>query len=231
MKTVLVTGGGRGIGAATVRKFAENNYSAILNYNNSESCANQLRSELASAGLDVHLFRADISDVRQVVEMFAYIRKYFKKLDILVNNAGVALYKQCQDVTVDDYDKIMNINAKGTFLCCQEAIKMFLQQGYGSIVNVASIWGTQGASCESVYSMSKHAVVGLTKSLALELEPSGINVNCICPTLVLTDMCKHLSQQDVNDFCLQHNVQVESVNDVANNIYQLAISEKTGIIV
>ena len=230
MKIALVTGGARGIGAETVKRFAKQHYTVILNYHKSKEQAEQLHSELLAAGGDVHLYCADVSDVTQVTEMFAWVGKYFKKLDVLVNNAGVSLTKQLQDVTVEQFDTVINTNAKSTFFCCQQALPLLRKSESGAIVNVSSIWGTQGASCESVYSMSKFAIVGLTKSLAEELKPENITVNCVCPPIVLTDMCKHLSQQDIEQFCTEHNVKAYLPSDVAKDIYTLAQSRKTGVI-
>lgn len=230
MKVALVTGGSRGIGAATVEKFAKENYTVILNYRNSEKAAQQLRDRLLQEGCDVHLCCADVSDSAQVSQMFFWISKYFKKLDVLVNNAGVALTGLFQDVTEAQFDSVVNTNVKGTYLCAQRAVEMFLKQGQGSIVNVSSIWGLQGASCEAVYSLSKHAVVGLTRSLAKELEPSGIRVNCICPPIVETEMCRHLSRQDIVCFCKEHGVSAYSPNQVAEDIFRLATGSESGII-
>lgn len=230
MQVVLVTGGSRGIGAAIVRNFAEKKYTVILNYNKSAEQAKSLRNQLVSEGFDVHLYRADVADVKQVEDMFLWIRKYFKRLDVLVNNAGVACYSLCQDVTETDFDEVMNVNAKGTFFCCKHAIPLFLAGESGSIVNVSSIWGVEGASCESVYAMSKHAIVGLTKSLAKELAFSGINVNCICPSIVKTDMCKHLSQSEVDDFCRENDTSVLSVEQLAEDVFRLATGDSTGVI-
>lgn len=230
MKIALITGGSRGIGAATAQKFAKENYTVVLNYHKSATEAEKLCKDLSSAGCDVHPFRADVADCNQVFDMFTFVQKYFKHLDVLVNNAGVALYKQCQDVSEEDFDTVMDINAKGAFFCCREAVKMFLKQGYGSIVNVSSLWGIKGASCESVYSMSKHAILGLTKSLAEELRPSNIRVNCVCPTIVQTDMCAHLSQQDVRDFCAENAVEAYSAEQVAKDIFNLAESDKTAFV-
>ena len=228
MKIALVTGGSRGIGAATVKKFAEEQYTVIINYNNSEQQAQALQRKLVNAGADAHLFRADVSDVRQVTEMFDYVKKYFKHLDVLVNNAGVALSKLCQDVTVAEYDNVMNVNAKGAFLASQQAVKMFLSQGYGAIVNVSSIWGIEGAACEAVYSMSKHAVVGLTKSLSEELALTNVTVNCVCPPIVSTQMSENLTNRDIAEFCHQHNVKLYSPEMVAMDIFKLATSGETG---
>ena len=227
MKIALVTGGARGIGAETVKKFAREQYTVIVNYHTSKEQAEQLQRELVAGGADIHLYCADVSDVQQLSEMFSWIAKYFKKLDVLVNNAGVALTKQLQDVTVEQFDCVMNTNAKSAFFCCQQALPLLKKSERGAIVNVSSIWGVQGASCESVYSMSKFAMVGLTKSLAEELQPSNITVNCVCPPIVLTDMCKHLTASDIEEFCAQHKVRAYSASQVAQDIFSLSQSGKT----
>lgn len=225
-----MTGGSRGIGAATVRRFAKDGYTVILNYNKSRAAAEALRDELLGVGCDVHLYQADISDVAQVEKMFAWIKSLFKRLDVLVNNAGVASYGLCSDVAEQEYDRVMNVNAKGTFFCCKCFVRNFLNCNRGSIVNVSSVWGVEGASCESVYAMSKHAVVGLTSSLAKELAESDIRVNCVCPPIVMTDMCRHLTADEVQTFCKENSVSVYSAEQVAEDIFRLALSDKTGVI-
>ena len=228
MKIALITGGSRGIGAATVEKFAKEHFTVILNYNNSALQAEQLKSRLVNEGCDVHCFQADVSNPVQVQKMFDFVAKYFKKLDVLVNNAGIALSKQLQDVTEEDYDAVMSVNAKATFFCCKLALPLLKKSDAPSIVNVSSIWGVEGASCESVYSMSKFAVVGLTKSLAEELKPLGVRVNCICPPIVLTDMTRHLSSDDVNSFCTARNARAFTPCEVANDLFALATGVDTG---
>ena len=111
-----------------------------------------------------------------------------KNIDILVNNAGISLIKQINDTTAEEYDKIMSVNARSYFLCSREAVKLMLKKHEGAIVNVSSMWGQTGASCEIAYSMSKAAVIGLTRSLAEELAPSKITVNCVCPGIIDTRM-------------------------------------------
>lgn len=230
MKIALVTGGARGIGAETVKKFAHEQYTVIVNYNSSKLQAEALQRELVANGCDVHLYCADVSDFTQVREMFAWVSKYFKKLDVLVNNAGVALTKQLQDVTVEQFDNVMNTNARSAFFCCQQALPLLQKSERGSIVNVSSIWGVHGASCESVYSMSKFAIVGLTKSLAEELQSLNVTVNCVCPPIVLTDMSKHLTAHDIDEFCAEHNVKAYTPSQVASDVYSLVQSGKTGVI-
>ena len=228
MRTALVTGGSRGIGAATVEKFAKEGYSVILNYNRSAEQAQQLKARLVNSGCDVHCYQADVSDPTQVVAMFDWVAKFFKKLDVLVNNAGISLTKQLQDVTVSDYDAVMTTNAKAAFFCCQQALTLLRKSDSGSIVNVSSIWGVEGASCESAYSMSKFALVGLTKSLSKELKPLGVRVNCVCPPIVSTDMSSHLSDDDVAEFCRIQKARVYTPEEVADDVFNLATKKFTG---
>lgn len=228
MKIALITGGSRGIGAATVEKFAKEHYTVILNFCHSEQSARELQRRLVESGCDVHCYKADVSDVSQVEAMFDFVAKYFKKLDVLVNNAGVALTKQLQDVSVEDYDAVMNVNAKGAYFCCKHALPLLRKSDGGAIVNVSSIWGVEGASCESVYSMSKFAVVGLTESLAEELKPLNVRVNCVCPPIVATDMTSHLTDDDVAAFCKARSARVYSPDDVASDVFALATGKHTG---
>ena len=229
MKIALITGGSRGIGAECVKKFAHEGYTVILNYNNSKSQAEALRFELQSQGCDVHLYQADVSNQNQVVEMFAWIKKYFKHLDVLVNNAGVSRSGLIQDVSIDDYNFVMDTNAKGTFLCSKHGLDLLRSGTNPTIVNMSSIWGIKGASCESVYAMSKFAVVGLTKSLAEELD-GMVNVNCICPPIVLTEMCASFTEEVKQAFCLEHNTKCYQPSEVAEEIFRLATCGTSGTI-
>lgn len=231
MKICLVTGGSRGIGAKTVTEFAENGYTVILNYNNSCEQATLLHDSLVSRGYDVHLYKADVTDVKQIEQMFSWVQKYFKHLDVLVNNAGVSISGLAETFSESDYDKLLDTNAKGTFFCTKYALPLLRKSQHASIVNVSSIWGTEGASCESAYSMSKFAVVGFTQSLALELSSTNVKVNCVCPPIVLTDMSKAYSEQEINAFCVQHNTKTYLPEQVAKVIYQTATGGQTGNII
>ncbi len=229
MKVCLITGAGRGIGAATAVKFAEMGYSVIINYNRSREAAESLRDALRAQGHDAHAVQADVSDMCSIGNMFDWVGRYFKHIDVLVNNAGIALTAQLQDVTERQFDEVMYNNVKSAFFCCQKALP-FLSRCGGSIVNVGSIWGIQGSSCESVYSASKHALVGLTRSLSLELVSAGIRVNCICPPIVDTDMCAHYTRDDIEEFCRLHSARLYTPEQVASDIFDLAVSPDTGII-
>ncbi len=178
MKTVLITGGVRGIGLAIAKEYQKQGARVCVSYSKDEENA-RLAKE---AGLEV--YRADVSKEEEVLELFSH----FSRVDVLVNNAGVALVKQIQDTTYAEYERLMSVNVGGAFLCSKEAVKKMLPNQSGLIVNIASVWGEVGASCESVYSASKAALLGLTKALAKELGYSGIRVNAISPGVIDTPM-------------------------------------------
>ncbi|MCM1043538.1 MAG: SDR family NAD(P)-dependent oxidoreductase [Corallococcus sp.] len=228
MKTALITGASRGIGAETAKVFAENGYCVYVNYFKSKQSAEDLVKQITDNGLDAHAIYADVSKEDDVAAMFGHIERYCKRLDVLVNNAGVSLYRQIQDVESADYDRVMDVNCKGAFLCSKYAAKLMLKRDFGSIVNVSSIWGLNGASCESVYSMSKFAIVGLTRSLAAELEDAGIRVNCICPPIVSTSMNARFTDEEVDEFNTRFSTRTVSPREVAQEIYRLSQTEANG---
>lgn len=231
MKTVLVTGGAKGIGAEITKLFAKSGYTVLLNYCHSEQQAQKLCKELNDEGKDVHLFKCDVTDDNSVLEMFSKIERTFHRLDCLINNAGVALNAQIQDVTEKAYDCVMDVNCRGAFLCCKYATRIFLNQDFGNILNVSSVWGLKGASCESVYSMSKHAIVGLTLSLHEELYLSGVRVNCLCPTLVDTDMIKNMSNEDISVFERKNGTTLKTAEYVAEQALKIVLGSDSGKII
>lgn len=196
MRTVLVTGASRGIGAAIAKKFGKLGYRVCVNYNKSQSDADRVVDRLKQLGSLAKAYKADVADASQVRAMFLEIEKDFGGVDILVNNAGVSLEKMLCDTTDEDYEHLMGVNLKGVFNCSREAQRYMVKEKRGAIVNVSSIWGEVGASCETLYSASKAGVIGFTKALAKELAPSGITVNCISPGAVDTDMNAFLSDDE-----------------------------------
>lgn len=187
MKTVLITGGVRGIGKSIAQAFAKKGYRVCVTYSQDEKNAQIMREE----GFEV--FLADVSDEIAVKTTFEKIGN----VDILVNNAGVALIKQIQDVTYEEYQKLFAVNMGGAFLCSREAVKSMLKKQSGLIVNVSSVWGEVGGSCESVYSASKAALLGFTKALAKELGYSGIRVNAVSPGVIDTPMNARFTEEDI----------------------------------
>lgn len=186
--TAVITGGSRGIGEATVRLLAAKGYAVVFAYRSAEDKAKALEDELHAQGLDVLAVRADVTDTEQVRALFALADRIYGRVDVLVNNAGIARQQLLTDVSDADYEAVTAVNLGGVVRCCREAVPYFLKHHRGSIVNVSSVWGVVGASCESVYSASKAGVIGFTKALAKELGPSGIRVNCLCPGVIDTEM-------------------------------------------
>lgn len=193
-KTVLITGASRGIGNACARLFCENGYNVVANYCNSESEAFAL-AEKYKCLLPV---RADISDEKQTIDMFHTATKHFGKIDVLINNAGIAMQKLFTETTKEQWDRIFDVNVGGVFNCCRIASEAMIREHRGKIINISSVWGLTGASCEVAYSASKAAVIGLTKALAKELGPSGICVNCIAPGVIDTEMNKNVDKESMD---------------------------------
>ena len=229
-KTVLITGASRGIGAATAYCFAKEGYNVVVNYNKSREKAEKLVSELTNQGFSAACIQADVSDGKQVNAMVDKINSRFGGVDVLVNNAAVAQIKLFSDITPDDWDNIFNVNVKGMFNCTKAVLPYMIHQKHGKIVNISSIWGITGASCEVHYSASKAAVIGLTKALAKELGPSGIQVNCVAPGVVNTDMNAELSKEDIEQIADETPLGViGNASDIANTVCFLA-SDKADFI-
>ncbi len=188
MKRAIVTGGTRGIGLAVCRQLEKEGYSVIATYSQNEEDAFLAREALPT----VQFIRTDVSSEEEIKKLFSTCAS----IDLLVCNAGVSLFGQVQDTTRAEYDRVMNVNMLGTFLCCKYAVKKMLDKG-GAIITVSSIWGEEGGSCESVYSASKGAVIAFTKALAKELAPSNIIVNCVSPGVIDTRMNERIGFADM----------------------------------
>lgn len=203
-KTVLITGGVRGIGLAIAKAFQAKNYRVIVTYSKDEASALAAKE----AGLDV--CHADVSKEADVVKVFSGL----KSLDVLVNNAGVSLIKQIQDVSLAEFERVFSVNMGGAFLCAREAAKLMIAQKSGLIVNVSSVWGEVGGSCESVYSASKAAILGFTKALAKELGYSGVRVNAISPGVIQTQMNAYFSGEDMR--ALQEEIPLGRIGETSD---------------
>ena len=187
MKRAVVTGGTRGIGLSVCRLLLKKGYAVTALWSHDETAAELAKTELP----EVSFVRADVSNEGDVKRVFSAL----PSLELLVCNAGVELFKQVQDTTQEDYARVMDINMGGVFLCAKHAVKKLIETG-GAIVNVASVWGEVGGSCESVYSASKGAVIAFTKALAKELAPSNVTVNCVSPGAIDTAMNARLSKEE-----------------------------------
>lgn len=195
MSTAVITGSARGIGAATAALFADMEYNVVINYNTSGAEATALAASLGEKAIAV---QADVSTVEGAKHLFNEAKKHFGSVDVLVNNAGIAQQKLFTDITQADYNRMFDCNVRSVFNCCQCALPDMIHNKYGRIINISSMWGVVGASCEVHYSASKAAVIGMTKALAREVAPSCITVNCIAPGVIDTPMNKGFDEETMN---------------------------------
>ncbi len=224
MKTVLITGATRGIGRATALKFAKEGYSVAINFKNSTELAESLKEEIERLGARTEIFKADISIGGQIDKMMMDVYEKFGSIDVLVNNAGIALPQGLfTDFDEGHIRSVFDTNIIGMMNCTKAVIPQMVRNKSGNIINISSVWGTIGGSCEVIYSASKAATVGFTKSLAKELALSGIRVNCVAPGFIETDMNSHLTDAEKAEFA--ENValgRLGKAEEVADSIYFLA---------
>jgi len=193
--TALVTGSSRGIGAAVAVQLAKDGYDIAINYIERKDRALQVQELVRQAGRRAVICRADVADRQQVEDMFAFVRKELGEVELLVSNAGIAGQVQVQDLTQERWKRFFAVNVDGAFHTVQCALPHMLHQHRGCIITVSSMWGLRGASCESAYSATKAALIGFSRSLANELAPSGIRVNCIAPGVIDTEMLDELPEE------------------------------------
>ncbi len=202
-KTVLITGSSRGIGRSATIEFARNGYNVVANYHSSANEALKLKNEIEKFNENIKIFKSDISDRNQAENLVNFTIDSFGKIDVLVNNAGIYYQTLFTDVTLEEWREIFRVNVEGVFNCSQFAVKDMLKYHEGKIINVSSILGMTGASCEVHYSASKAAVIGFTKALAKELGPSNIQVNCVAPGIIDTDMNKNIPNDVMQELMYQ----------------------------
>lgn len=196
-QTVLVTGSSRGIGRAIAERFARAGHRVALHCLTRRAETEALCAALAAEGCSVMAAQGDVADEAAVARLFAAVRERFGPVDVLVNNAGVALPQQLlTDCSTADWDRLFAVNVRGAFLCCRAALPDMVRRQRGSIVNISSVWGVVGGSCETPYSASKATLIGLTRALAKEVAPSGVRVNCVAPGYIETEMNAALSEAD-----------------------------------
>lgn len=200
-KIAVVTGGASGIGEATVRRLCADGFPVVINYFSSEAKAEALASELSFKGYDVMTAKADVSDSAEVNEMIAKVSADFGTPYILVNNSGIAQQKLFTDISDEEWNRMISVNLTGVFNCCRAVLPYMIHEKSGRIINVSSMWGQVGASCEVHYSAAKAGVIGLTKALAQEVAPSGITVNCVAPGAVETKMMSSFKKEDIDALC------------------------------
>ena len=229
MKTVVVTGASKGIGRAVAKEFANNGYNVVICYNKSVSDAQQLLNEVSQTTRAIAV-KVDVSNEDDVKNMVEITKKTFGNIDVLVNCAGVSDTRLLIDSTKEDYDFVFDTNMRGTYNTCKLVGREMLSNQSGKIINISSIWGLRGGSCESVYSASKGAIIAFTKALAKELGPNGINVNVVAPGFIQTDMTKNVTEEIKQEIMESSALgRLGTPDDVASVVLFLA-SEKSNFI-
>lgn len=221
-KVAIITGASRGIGRACAIKLAKENIKVIANYNQSKEQAEELKKELAGQGIEIDIFKCDVSKRIEVKEMVEFALNKYGKIDILVNNAGISQEKLFTDLTDQDIDIMIDTNLKSVFYVTQEVIKDMINRKEGCIINISSVWGITGGSCEVHYSATKAGIIGMTKALAKEVGPSNIRVNAVAPGAIDTDMNKNLSKSDIEE--LEKEIPLKRMGtpeDIANTVHML----------
>ena len=194
-KVVLVTGASRGIGREVAKTLAQKGYQVIANYNKSEEEAKELKNK----NPNIDIYQADVSKREEVHKMVGYIMEKYKRIDVLINNAGISMSGLFTDVTDEEWNKMINNNLYSVFCTTQEVLPDMIVRKNGCIINISSIWGLIGSSCETIYSITKAGIDGMTKSLAKELGTSNIRVNSIAPGIIDTDMNKCYTEDEIEE--------------------------------
>ena len=229
-KIALVTGASRGIGRAIAARLAREGWSVCINYIERQDKAEELASLLSAEDCSVMTYRADVASREQVTAMVEEIKRRFGPVSLLVSNAGVAGQCLIQKVTDSMWDRYFNVNVRGAFNCVQAVLPEMIHEKQGCIVTISSIWGLRGASCEVTYSATKAALIGLSRSLAVELAPSGIRVNCIAPGVIDTDMLDALPQEIMDSLAEETPMgRIGKPEDIAGAVSFLA-SESAGFV-
>ncbi len=224
--TVLVTGASRGIGAQIALRFASVGMNVVIHYMNSHEAANEVARKCMEKGAKVLTVAADLRSKEQILRMKEKLESHGLRPDIVVNNAGISHYGLLSDVDEAQWDDVMDVNLKSVFLCSQTFMPYMISQRFGRIINVSSIWGISGGSCEVVYSAAKGGVNAFTKALAKELAPSGVTVNAVAPGAVKTEMMDRFDEAELKQ--LEEEIpagRLASPEEISSLVYFLALPE------
>ncbi|MDQ0059728.1 elongation factor P 5-aminopentanone reductase [Paenibacillus harenae] len=228
--TVLITGGSRGIGAAIAIRFAAEGVNIVIHYLHSHEAANETARTCMALGANVMTISADLRSKEQLERMYDKLKSHRMLPDILVNNGGISHYGMLMDVTEQEWDDVMAVNLKGMFLCSQLFMPHMIAGRFGRIINVSSVWGISGASCEVLYSTTKGGMNAFTKALAKELAPSGVTVNAVAPGAVDTVMMNSFNEEE--KAALQQEIpagRFGSPEEIASLVYFLSLPESSYI--
>lgn len=229
-KTAFITGASRGIGRAIAKQLALDSYRVGINYLQSAEKAEALVSELRALGCDAMAVQADVSDAEAITRAIRTVEHAFSPIDLLVNNAGIAQQDLFQYTDATLWRRLFAVNVDGAYHTIQAVLPAMIARRAGSIVNISSMWGLRGASCEVTYSATKAAIIGLTRSLAMELAPSHIRVNCVAPGVIHTDMVDKLGEETITALCEQTPIgRLGTPEDIAHAVAFLASDQASFI--
>ena len=226
----VITGAGKGIGKAVALRLAQDGYKIAVCYKNSESAADSTVSDIIFKGGTASAFPLDVTDSKNVNSVISEIEKSFGEIDVLVNNAGIAEQSLFTDITDEMWQKMIDTNLSGAFYCSRAVLPFMIHRKKGKIINIASIWGETGGSCEVHYSAAKAGIIGMTKALAKEVGPSGITVNCVSPGVILTDMTAHFDADTMNGLKYETPLgRIGTPEDIAGAVSFLASADASFI--
>ena len=229
-KVLVVTGASRGIGAEIAYRAALAGYCVVINYNNSEEAAQKVCARIKNEGGKAICIKADVSDEAQVKALCQNVLDLYGRVDVLVNNAGISSFSLFTDITTELWDQTFDVNVKGQFLVTRAFLPSMIHRKEGKIINISSVWGICGSSCEVHYSASKAAIIGMTKALAKEVGPSGICVNCVAPGVIDTEMNKALTPEDLKSLADETPLErIGTACDVAKTVLFLASDDASFI--
>lgn len=218
MSVAFVTGGSRGIGAETVKLLSQSGWSVAFCYFSDDAAAEQVAQSTGALKI-----KADVADESAVYSAVKQAQGQLGDIDLLVNNAAVSFAGLFTDITADDWQRMWNVNVNGVLNATKSVLPQMINNKRGKIINISSVWGQLGASCEVHYSTTKAAIIGFTKALAKEVGPSGITVNCIAPGVIATDMNSRLTKEDLNALADETPLcRIGSTTDVAQTVVYLA---------
>ena len=229
--TALITGSSRGIGAGIARRFAREGYRVAIHYRKREDCARSLLNELAAEGCSAMIVQGDLTSEADVKRIAQNVQNGLGFIDVLINNAGISLPTQLvTETTLSDWNRVFQTNSAGMYLMTNAVLPQMISNRRGAIINISSMWGVMGGSCEVPYSASKAAVIGYTKALAKEVAPSNVRVNCIAPGFILTDMTREFSVEVVESICEETPLmRAGTPEDIAACAFFLASEESSFI--
>lgn len=229
-RVAVITGASKGIGRKTAEFLAAEGFKVVVNYNNSEAEAEKVKEKILDLNGEAEIFKADVGNYNEAKNLIEFCVERYGSIDVLINNAGISQIKLFTEISTDEWNEMIRVNLNGIFNCTQNAVKHMIRNKRGKIINLSSIWGITGASCEVHYSTVKAGIIGFTKSLAKELGPSNIQVNCVAPGVIMTGMMDGFSEDEISALKSSTPLQRLGADDDVANVILFLSSDKSNYI-